>query len=72
MCVMPNSTVYESFVSLFSLRELCSLLGNESVNSLIACFHLKEAFPIQYVAVYWNRLAFGLFSFIPKQLLKEV
>ena len=52
MCVMPNSTFYESFVSLFSLQELCSLLSNESVNSLIAYFRLKEAFPIRYVAVY--------------------
>jgi len=30
---MPNSTFYESFVSLFSSQELCSLLGNGSVNS---------------------------------------
>jgi len=52
VCVMPNSTFYESFVSLFSLQELCSLLGNESVYSLIACFRLKEAFPIQCVVVY--------------------
>jgi len=33
VCVMPNSTFYESFVSLFSSQELCSLLGNGSVNS---------------------------------------
>lgn len=52
MCVMPNSTFYESFVSLFSSQELCSLLGNESVNSVIAYLSLKEAFPIQHVAVY--------------------
>jgi len=52
VCVMPNSTVYESFVSLFSLQELCSLLGNEYVNSLIACFRLKETFPIPYAAAY--------------------
>lgn len=52
MWVMPNSTFYESFVSLFSLQELCSLLGNECVNSLIAYVRLEEAFPIQYVAVY--------------------
>jgi len=36
VCVMSNSTFYESFVSLFSLQELCRLLGNESVNCLIA------------------------------------
>ena len=33
MYVMPNSAFYESSVSLFSLQELCSLIGSKSVTS---------------------------------------